>query len=458
MPEFKTEPYITDSHHHLSHQDFSSDIEEVIGRAREAGVEILIEGGGEVALPYYLKNCLSDPYLRNMYFCAGLHPHDAMNFSDSILDKLRSLATHKRFAGVGECGLDYHYDNSPRDVQKRVFRKHIELASELKKPLVIHARKSYRDVFEILEDEGVPEAGVLFHCFSGGDEDLARILEMDGYISIGGVLTFPNAVRTREVISSVPRERLLIETDAPYLAPQNVRGKRNEPSYIRYVADELANLWGLPVEDVYFITTYNARVFFNIDIDHGGDIVYKLGDRLYLNVTNRCTNRCSFCIRNFRDGLGGYYLKLRVEPTPDEVIKAIGIPGEYEEIVFCGYGEPLIRYDLVREVARYIKERGGRVRVNTNGIARLYHGVDAIEYVSNYVDVFSISLNATNGEEYNRICRPLYKGAYKEVLKSIERAKSLNKEVRVSFVESSGADLTGAEDMAEALGVSVRFR
>jgi len=454
---FRPEPYITDSHHHLSDPKFYGDLDDVVNRAREGNVKIMIEGGG-LERPQYLNNKSQLSNCENMYFCAGLHPHDAINFNKDVIEVILKLSEDRRFVGVGECGLDYYYDNSPREVQKEVFRRHLKLAGKIGKPVVIHARNSYKDLFKIIEDEGVEGMGLLFHCFSGDDEDISEVLKLGGYISVGGVITFPNAQKTRRIVSMVPRDRLLLETDAPYLAPQAVRGRRNEPLYIKYVAKEIASLWGISVDDIYFITTYNARVLFSIDIDLGGDISYVLGNRLYLNITNRCTNRCSFCVRNFSDGIGGYHLKLRAEPLEDEIIDAIGDPKRYEEVVFCGFGEPLIRYDIVRGVSKYIKEGGGKVRVNTNGCAGLYTGIDTISYVAENVDVFSISLNATNDNDYNRICSPMFANAYLEVLRSIERAKELGKEVRVSFVAKSGSDLTNAKELANTLGVDVRFR
>lgn len=454
---FRPEPYITDSHHHLSDPKFHEDLNEVIERTRGGNVQILIEGGG-LERPEYLDNRpkLSDS--KNMYFCAGLHPHDAVNFNEGLIDRISELSDDRRFVAVGECGLDYYYDNSPREVQKKVFRCHLKLAEKLRKPVVIHARDSHKDLFKIIEDEGLVGVNYLFHCFSGDDGDLGKVLDLGGYISIGGVITFPNAQKTRRIVSKVPKDKLLLETDAPYLAPQKMRGRRNEPLFIKYVGEQIASLWGLPVEDVYFITTYNARVLFGIGIDPGGDIAYGLGSRLYLNITNRCTNRCGFCVRNFSDGIGGYHLKLKVEPTAGEVIDAIGDPKRYDEVVFCGFGEPLIRYDIVKKVSEFIKENGGSVRVNTNGCADLYTGVDTISYVAGSVDSFSISLNATDENDYNRICNPMFENAYSKVLKSIERAKGLGKRVKVSFVSDCGADLTGVEEMARKLGVEVRFR
>ncbi|MGQ9706545.1 MAG: TatD family hydrolase [bacterium] len=455
--EFRPEPYITDSHHHLSDKKFNEDLGDVVIRAKERNVKILVEGGG-LGRPYYLNNTSKLTERENMYYCVGIHPHSAIDFDREFIREIIELSNDDRFVGVGECGLDYYYNNSPRDIQKMVFKEHLKIAGKIEKPVVIHARNSYNDLFSIIEDEEIDGVKLLFHCFSGDDDDLSKVLKLGGYISIGGVITFPNAHKTRSILSKIPRDRLLLETDAPYISPQEYRGKRNEPAYIRYIGGKVAEIWSLPLEDVYYITTYNSRVFFGIDIDPGGDIVYEIGKRQYLNITNRCTNRCGFCVRNYSDGIGGYRLKLNAEPTLSEIIGALGDPRKYEEIVFCGFGEPLIRYEIVRDVSKYIKEKGGTVRVNTNGCAKLYTGVDTISYVSDVVDIFSISLNATDEINYNKICNPLFKNAYSEVLKSIERAKGLGKRVIVSFVSDSGVNLIDARRLAESLGVYMRFR
>ena len=197
---------------------------------------------------------------------------------------------------------------------------------------------------------------------------------MGFYISFSGTLTFPKALEAQNIAREIPIESILIETDCPYLAPQPVRGKRNEPAYVKYVAERLAELKGLTFDDIGRITSFNAMNLFKIErIAEEGKITYPIRDSLYLNLTNRCTSSCVFCVRYYTDFVKGHNLRLKKEPGAKELIDAIGDPKRYKEIVFCGYGEPLIRLDVVKEVAKAVKKKGGSVRVDTNGHGNLIH-------------------------------------------------------------------------------------
>src|SRR5262245_5290004 len=246
-----------DSHCHLADETFAHDLDQVVTRAREAGVErvlVILEGGnaGEAAQAARLAQLW--PEAR---FAIGVHPHQAHQFSD---DPERAVAVvREQFAAtpsaraVGEIGLDYHYDFSPRDVQQQVFRGQVGLARELRRPIVVHTREADDDTLAILREEGAGDGyqlrGVL-HCFTGSDALAAAGIDLGFYISLAGIITFPRAVDLRETVRRLPLDRLLTETDSPFLAPVPHRGKRNEPAHVGYVIDVLADLHAVAPEDM----------------------------------------------------------------------------------------------------------------------------------------------------------------------------------------------------------------
>lgn len=188
-------------------------------------------------------------------------------------------------------------------------------------------------------------------------------------------------------------------------------------------------------------------------------IAYKLGNSLYLNITNRCTNSCEFCIRRNSDGIGGYNLWLEREPTADEVAEAVGDPAQYYEIVFCGYGEPLVRLDLVRDVARRLKARGARIRVDTNGQANLFFGRNVVPELEGIVDAVSISLNAENAEKYVKLCNPVFgERAYYAVLEFAREAVKYIPKVTLTVLDLPEVDLKACEDIARSIGAGFRVR
>ncbi len=251
-----------DTHVHLNDDQFNDDLEEVIERARRNGVGRVVVGGvDEKTIKRAIE--LIDMY-DFMYAAIGWHPVDAIDLTDDHLDWIQELTAHPKVVAIGEIGLDYHWDKSPKDVQQAVFRRQIQLAKKLDLPIIIHNREATEDVVKILEEEGAEEVGGIMHCFSGSPETAKRCLDMNFYISLGGPVTFKNAVKPKEVAKEVPLDRLLIETDCPYLAPHPFRGKRNEPSYVKLVAEQIAALKEISLDEVAKATTENANRLFRI--------------------------------------------------------------------------------------------------------------------------------------------------------------------------------------------------
>jgi TatD DNase family protein len=251
-----------DTHAHLNADQFSEDLEEVIKRAKEVGVSnIVIVGFDRPTITKAME--LVETY-DFMYASIGWHPVDAIDMKDEDLAWIEDLASHPKVVALGEMGLDYYWDKSPKEVQKEVFRKQIALAKKVKLPIVIHNRDATQDIVDILREENAQEVGGIMHCFSGSPETAKECVDMNFYISLGGPVTFKNAKKPKEVAEQIPMNRLLIETDCPYLAPHPNRGKRNEPSYVKLVAEEIAQLKGISYEEVARITTENAKKVFGI--------------------------------------------------------------------------------------------------------------------------------------------------------------------------------------------------
>ena len=253
---------LIDSHAHLDFADFGGDRAAVIERARAVGVvHVVLIGqwskpGGLLAVRETLALAAADP----AYFSAtaGVHPHNAAEVTDADVAELGELCKSPEVVAVGECGLDYHYDLAPREVQRARFAGQIALAARLDKPLVVHTREADLDTAALLR-EGLSSAGGIIHCFTGDWTAAQRYLELGMYISLSGVLTFKNAGALREAAARIPLDRLLVETDSPFLAPIPHRGKRNEPAFVRLTAARLAELHNLPIERIEEATTANAR-------------------------------------------------------------------------------------------------------------------------------------------------------------------------------------------------------
>ncbi|MBF0345060.1 MAG: YchF/TatD family DNA exonuclease [Nitrospirae bacterium] len=444
-----------DSHCHLDMKQFDADRDVCIRRAKDSGTEAMITIGTDLeSSKEAIGLAKTYPYV---YATAGIHPHSASTFTINTYDALKTLCSNDKVVAVGETGLDYHYDHSPRQIQREVFARHIELASEVTLPLVIHSREAKEDTLELIKKHDLKDA--VLHCFSG-DLHMADVLVAQGlYISFSGVVTFKKAQQLREVLQMVPDDLLMIETDAPYLAPLPFRGKRNEPSFLRYTAEVVAQVRGISLQDVIRITTCNAKRLFRIgDVASTGVITYKIRDSLYINVTNRCTNECAFCIRYKKDFVKGHNMRLVREPEAEEIIAAIGNPLIHKEVVFCGYGEPLIRLETVKDVARDVKARGGTVRVNTNGLGNLVHKRNILPELSGLVDHICISLNAQDAQTYERLCKPVFKGAYDGLLDFVKEARHYISVVTLTVVDTEGVDVNKCQAIASRLGVSFRVR
>lgn len=250
----------TDTHTHMDNKAFDTDRHETLMRAYEEGVTRMVNiGFNRQTIPSTLQ--LTRDY-EFIYAAVGWHPQDAKDMTAADLAELEQLCKLPKVVAIGEIGLDYYWDTSPKDVQHRVFREQIRLARKIGMPVVIHNRDAHQDIVAILQEEQASEVGGIMHCFSGSWETAQLCLDMNFYISFGGPITFKNAKQPKEVLSKVPLDRLLIETDAPYLTPHPNRGKRNETGYVRLVAEAAAEIRGMSLQQLASVTTENAiRLF-----------------------------------------------------------------------------------------------------------------------------------------------------------------------------------------------------
>jgi len=252
-----------DSHAHLDH--FGDALPEVLTRAKAAGVSHIVTIGASDKLAPNETAVRIAESLPNVWATVGVHPHDASIVDQECLDTILRLSRSKKVVAIGETGLDYHYDHSPRDVQRKAFRDFLELARAEKKPAIIHTREADDDTVAILREAHAEQIGGVIHCFTGGPELARGALDLGFYLSFSGVITFKTAEPLRAIARNAPRDRVLIETDCPFLAPIPHRGKQNEPAFVAHTAHLLAGLWGVSDDEVASLTSANAARLFGIN-------------------------------------------------------------------------------------------------------------------------------------------------------------------------------------------------
>lgn len=253
-----------DSHAHYDDEAFDSDRDEIIANAHGDGVEYILNASSDRAsVSKSVALARKYPFI---YAAIGIHPHNVGEIDESIVDYLIDLSNDPKVVAIGEVGLDYHYDFSPRELQKEWFAKQIALARRLKLPIIVHSREASEDTLKIIKDEAARDVGGVFHCYSGSVEMARELLELNFYIGVGGAVTFKNARKLPDVVRYIPEDRLLIETDCPYMTPEPYRGSRNDSRYVRLVAQKIAELRGESFDRVAEYTTKNARTLFKIGV------------------------------------------------------------------------------------------------------------------------------------------------------------------------------------------------
>ena len=253
---------LIDTHIHLDDSCYDKDRDTLITQAGEEGIDYIITVASDLESS---KRCvrLAEEF-SSLYVAVGIHPHEAKTVDEDIYLQLNELAKGKKVVAIGEIGLDYHYHHSPREVQRKVFRNQMRVAKELGLPVIIHHREALPEAIELVKKEGIKEG--VFHCFSGSLQQAEEVISLGFYVSVAGPVTFKNAKSLRELVRKLPLDRLLIETDGPYLSPHPLRGKRNEPAYLKYIAEKIAELKNLSLDEIARRTTENAKRLFKIAI------------------------------------------------------------------------------------------------------------------------------------------------------------------------------------------------
>jgi TatD DNase family protein len=253
---------IFDTHAHYDDKRFDEDRDVLLNQLHQDGISYILNAS---ASPESLDAsiALAEKY-PFVYAALGIHPHDAEKMDEKIIDKIRALSKNSKVVAIGEIGLDYYYDNSPRDIQRYWFERQIELAKELSLPIIIHDRDAHEDTINILKKTDVKQVGGIFHCFSGSAQMAMEMLRLNLYIAIGGPVTFKNARKTIEVVEAVPLEKLLVETDCPYLSPEPYRGKRNNSGYLVHIIRKIAEIKGISESEVAETTLMNAKKVFGL--------------------------------------------------------------------------------------------------------------------------------------------------------------------------------------------------
>jgi TatD DNase family protein len=255
---------LIDSHAHIQGKEYAGEVKAVIDRAREAGVEKIVAVGGAGDMSSNTDAIALAELFPNVYATVGMHPHDAKDVGESELNRLRQLAAAPKVIAIGETGLDYYYDHSPREVQRRAFVRFIQMSRATELPLVVHERDASEHVADLLRSEGEGKLRGVIHCFTGSYESARAYLDLGFYLSFTGIITFKNAEPLRDVVRKVPLDRIFVETDSPYLTPVPHRGKRNEPAYVRFVAETVTRIKGVALEEVAQTTTRNVEDLFKI--------------------------------------------------------------------------------------------------------------------------------------------------------------------------------------------------
>lgn len=448
---------LIDTHAHLQGKKFAVDQERVLERARDAGVDRLVCIADDLETSRQaIALAKRRPYI---FATAGLHPAHERRFQPEMMADLRRLASDKRVVAIGEIGLDFHYPDFRRDKQIEVFLSQALLASELGKPMVIHCRDAYRALIDLFRSEPRVTSRGVVHCFSGDTDEALALIDMGFYLGFGGAITYPNAGPLRATLRRIGLDRVVLETDAPYLPPQKKRGRRNEPSYLKHTAAELAELTGMTYQDVARITTANACALYGLRSPSRAELAYGFRRRVYLNLTNRCTNECCHCARNSDYMLYGHYLKLTGEPSAEELLAALGENlDHYEECVICGLGEPTLRLDVVLELARELKRRGRRVRLNTNGHGNLIHGRNIAPDLTGLIDSVTVTMNAHDQATYNEISCPADpERSFEAMLDFTREARKCVPDVRLKVLAAPGVDVEACRRIAED-EIKVRFQ
>jgi TatD DNase family protein len=449
---------MVDTHCHLFFDELFPNLDEVINNAKQNGVDYIICPATN--LETAKQSIEIAEKFANVYAAVGIHPHYTADFNHNTLIEVEKLLQHPKVVAVGEIGLDYYYDYSPKEIQQFAFREQLKLAKDHDLPVIIHNRDSSEDLMKIFESEVDGKLIGQFHCFNGNIEMARRVVELRSFVSFTGNITYPQNNELRETLRRIELENLLLETDSPFMSPVPLRGKRNSPAQLKYIVKKIAEIHELRDEDVIQSTDYNAFKVFGIGKKPDVAFTYQIGEALYINVTNRCNADCIFCDRKGEAIVNGYNLKMPkdMEPPAEAYFNEIGDPKRFSEIVFCGFGEPTIRMDIIKQVAKYVKDRGGRTRLNTDGHGNVINKRNIVPELIGLIDSVSISLNSFDPKQYAQLMK-IDESMFYEMINFTKEAKKFIPEIVMTIVGLNEVDEVKARKFVEnEIGVKFKSR
>ena len=421
-----------DSHTHLDHPLFRDDIDDVVTRAVEEGVRAIVNIGYDPDSARATAG-LVDKY-PFVYGVVGTHPHNAAGHTLEYELELKTLLDRPRIIGVGEIGLDYYYDHSPRDVQRKVFRRMLWMARLKDKPVVIHCRDAESDVLDILASERMKFRGI-FHAFNHGPAVATRATELGFHLGIGGVATFKKS-RLADILHAIPLDRVVLETDCPYLAPAPWRGRRNEPGMVARVVDTLTRIHNVPPEDVVRQTTQNFALAMRLEQKTLPPPVYKIGNRVYIHTTP----------------------DLAPEKLAD-LSAGVADAEMVEEAVICGFYEPLEHIGQVVAVAEKMHSEGVRVRVMTGIRGHAAVGSDAVELLTGIADALTVRLYGATPEQHEKaVMSGMGDAAFESLTDFVAGAVGAGIETECLFVAVSKTKVELCAELAKSLGAGCTVR
>jgi TatD DNase family protein len=415
-----------DSHCHLNLEHFEDDRDITLARAVSDGVTAFMNiGYDRSSLRQTLELLEQYPF---MFGAAGVHPHEAAAYNPELDAEVRAALEHPRVVAVGEIGLDFYRDIAPRETQTDVFRKMIALSREKHKPIVIHCRDAFNEVIQTLIDEGGTYHGI-FHAFSAGEAEARSIFQLGFHVGIGGVVTYKNA-RLAETVAMLPIEKIVIETDSPYLTPHPWRGKRNEPAFVAHVLRTIARVKNMTVAEVDRITTQNYLDAMGLTPEALPRPVYKIGEAVYIQSA---------------------------AATPSDLDHVA--PESVTEAVLTGVIDPLDHMENTLAISSRAREKGWRVRVNTSGFANQAAGRDLTKELAGFVDEIDITLFGVNAKQHDELAYPAVGNEGWEVMRDFVRCSVASGiETVCEFVAVPGFEPEPCREFTRQLGARYDIR
>jgi TatD DNase family protein len=431
-----------DSHVHLDHPLFKDDFDEVVARAVEDGVSAIVNIGFD---PESTRATAEFVEKYPFFFgVLGTHPHDAVGHTLEYEVELKSLLDRPRMIGVGEIGLDYYYDHSPRDVQRKVFRRMLWMARLKDKPVVIHCRDAERDVLEVLASERMRFGGI-FHAFNHDASVARRATELGFHLGIGGVATFKKS-KLLDILHAIPLDRIVLETDGPYLAPHPFRGKRNEPALVGFVVEALARIHGEPAEEIARQTTENFLLAMRIEKKSLPPPVYKIGNRVYIHTIPDADPEALADVAAETAG-----------QTPEDPGPVDGTA--VKEAVICGFYEPLDFIDQMMAVSGRLRAMGIRVRVVTGRRGHAAVGRGAVNSLVGIADALTVRFYGPTAAQHERTAMTgMGDAAFTSLVEFIKGAVASGIETDCLFVAVPKIKLEPCRELAESLGAGCEVR